>query len=142
MYWRLEVRTIRHGGNLWPLHAPETVVSDQCPVVRKSHAATCLTTDHRSLTTASLVRNHALHFGEIAIADQASVTQLAFPFRFFRGEDVAQFGMAPLHLSRRCQLEALGSAFVRFQFRHKNSKTAVSSQPSAVSFHSFLQDVR
>src|SRR5271169_6638597 len=22
-YWRLEARTIRHGGDLWPLHTPE-----------------------------------------------------------------------------------------------------------------------
>jgi hypothetical protein len=24
-YRRLEVRTIRHGGDLWPLHAPEAI---------------------------------------------------------------------------------------------------------------------
>jgi hypothetical protein len=35
MYWRLDVRTIRRGGDLWPLHAPESVVSEQWLVVRK-----------------------------------------------------------------------------------------------------------
>jgi hypothetical protein len=25
-YWRLEVRMIRRGGNLWPLHTPEAIV--------------------------------------------------------------------------------------------------------------------
>jgi hypothetical protein len=33
-YWRLEARTIRHGGDLWPLHTPEElcdwVIADWC----------------------------------------------------------------------------------------------------------------
>ena len=34
-------------------------------------------------------------------------------------QDVTQTGLVPLDLSRPSLLEALGSAFVCFQFRHK-----------------------
>jgi hypothetical protein len=43
MYWRLEVRMIRRGGDLWPLHSPESVV-EQWLVVRKPFDFP--TTDH------------------------------------------------------------------------------------------------
>jgi hypothetical protein len=40
--------------------------------------------------------------------------------------------MSALHFSGPGFLEALGCAFVRFQFRHKSSRSAVSFQPSAL----------
>jgi hypothetical protein len=73
----------------------------------------------------SLVRNHPQNLGEIPITDEAAMAQLPFPFRVFGRQNVAQFRMAPLHLPRPGLLEALGSALVRFQFRHK--------KPSAIS---------
>jgi len=77
-----------------------------------------------------LIRNHPLYFAEVAGAYQSAFAQLAFPFLVFRGQDVAQVGMSALHLSRRGFFEALGRAFVRFQFRHSSSE----SQLSAISY--------
>jgi hypothetical protein len=86
-----------------------------------------LTTDDQRLTTASLVRNHPQNFAEISIANQSSFPELPFRLRFLRRQNVTQFRMSPLHLSRRRLLEALGSAFVRFQFRHKNPQKQLSA---------------
>jgi hypothetical protein len=62
----------------------------------------------------SLVWNHAQNFGQIAIADEAAVTQLPFLFGVFRRQDVPQFRVSPLHFSCSRLLKALGGAFVRF----------------------------
>ena len=72
------------------------------------------------LITASLVRNHTQHFGEIPIAHQTALSEFPLGFRFLRRQDVAQLRVSALHLPGRRLLEALGSALVRFQFRHKN----------------------
>src|SRR5690349_22699671 len=88
----------------------------------------------------SLVRNHPQHFAEISIAHQAGLAHLPLGFGFLGRQDVTQFRMSPLHLSLRRLLEALRSALVCFQFRHKNpQETAVSFQPSAVSYSSYFQ---
>src|SRR5258706_12117616 len=73
-----------------------------------------------------LIRDHPLYFAEIAGAYQGAFAQLAFTFFVFRGQDVAQVRMSALHFPGPGFLEALGRAFVRFQFRHKSSKSAVS----------------
>ena len=78
--------------------------------------------DPRSLPLVprSLVRNHPQHFGEIAIAHQTALSEFPLGFRFLRRQDVAQLRVSALHLSCRRLLEALRSALVRFQLRHKN----------------------
>jgi hypothetical protein len=73
-----------------------------------------------NLKSISLVRNHPQDFWQIGIADHGCHVQFAFPLRVLRGQDVAQKSLAALYLPRRSLLEALGSAFVCFQFRHKS----------------------
>jgi len=68
-----------------------------------------------------LIGNHPLNFVEIAIADQRGCAQLAFAFLGFGRQHVTQAGMPALHFAVGRFLEALGCAFVRFQFRHKSS---------------------
>ncbi len=68
-----------------------------------------------------LIGNHPLDFAEIAIADQRGRAQFAFAFLGFGRQHVTQTGMSALHLAVGRFLEALGGAFVRFQFRHKSS---------------------
>ncbi len=80
-----------------------------------------------------MVGNHPLYFAEIAGTYQRAFAQLAFTFLVFRGQDVAQVRMSALHFPGRGFLEALRCAFVRFQFRHKSSKSAVSFRLSAIS---------
>jgi hypothetical protein len=67
-----------------------------------------------------LVRDHALHFFEIRVAYQHGVPQLFLTLLGLGGKDVAEKRFVPLDLSRPGFFEALGSAFVCFQFRHKN----------------------
>jgi hypothetical protein len=78
-----------------------------------------------------LVWNHALYFAQIAVADQRRRSQIPFSFLALRRQDVTQVRTSPLHLPGRRQFEALGSAFVGFQFRHKVLKSAVSIWQSA-----------
>jgi hypothetical protein len=53
---------------------------------------------------------------------------------------MAQARMSPLHFSGGGLLEALGSAFVRFQFRHNSSESAASRQlPAASSSYRLLR---
>jgi hypothetical protein len=68
-----------------------------------------------------LIGNHPLYFAEIAIADQRGRAQLAFAFFGFGRQHVTQAGMPAFHFAVGRFLEALGCAFVRFQFRHKSS---------------------
>src|ERR1039458_7751494 len=56
-----------------------------------------------------------------AVAHQGCFAQLAFAFLVLRRQDVAQVRMSALHLAGGGFLEALGRAFVRFQFRHSSS---------------------
>ena len=67
-----------------------------------------------------LIRNHALYFALIAVADQRRRSQIPFTFLALRRQNVPQVRSPPLHLSGPGYLEALGSALVRFQFRHKD----------------------
>jgi hypothetical protein len=83
------------------------------------------------------VRNHPLYFADVARAYQGAFPQLAFPFFIFGGQDVAQVRMSSLHFSRPGFFEALGCAFVRFQFRHKSS-VAISRQLSAFALNLYL----
>ena len=52
------------------------------------------------------------------MAHQRGCSQLALALLGLRREDVAEICFAPLHFSCPGFLEALGSAFVSFQFRH------------------------
>src|SRR5208282_4560344 len=81
-----------------------------------------------------LIRNHPLHFAEIAIAYQRGRSQVAFAFLGLGAQHVAQAGMSALHLAVGRLLEALGGAFVRFQFRHKSSQSAAGRQLPAASW--------
>jgi hypothetical protein len=62
----------------------------------------------------SLVRDHAQNFGEISVAYQATVAQLAFALGVLGSQDVTQVSVSPLHLPGGGFLEALGGAFVGF----------------------------
>ena len=73
----------------------------------------------RVKTTYSLVRNHAFDLRRIYVAHQDGLAQFTFTFVCLGSQDMAQMGMAALHLSAGCFLEALGSALVRFHLRHK-----------------------
>src|SRR5271157_1355105 len=84
----------------------------------------------------SLVRNHPQYLGQIPVAYQPTVAQLALALGVLRRQDVAQVRMPALHLPGCSFLEALGSAFVRFQFRHRVLKS--SRQLSAVSCQFFV----
>ena len=90
----------------------------------------------------SLVRNHTLHFEEIAIAHQSGFAQLLLPLLTLRRQNVTQARMPPLHLPRPGFLKALGRALVRFQFRHKSSKSADSISPSAFRIQNFVSLVK
>src|SRR5215472_12206332 len=68
----------------------------------------------------SIVRNHPFYFGGVGVANQYRLGQLVFALLPFRGQDVAQMRMPPLHLSGGGFLEALGGALVCFQFWHRN----------------------
>src|ERR1700678_3122222 len=78
-----------------------------------------------------LVRDHAQHFGQVSVTHQATVTQLTLALGALGSQDMTQVRTTPLHLPGCSFLEALGGAFVGFQFRHKSSKSADSFQPSA-----------
>src|SRR5271170_3342231 len=75
-----------------------------------------------------LIGDHPLYFAEVAIAYQRGCSQVPFAFLGFRTQHVAQAGMSALHLTVGRLLEALGGAFVRFQFRHKSSQSVASRQ--------------
>jgi hypothetical protein len=89
----------------------------------------------------SLIWNHPQHFSEIPIAHQRGLSELAFVFRFLRRQDVTQLCVATLHLPRRRLLEALGSALVRLQFRHKNPREQLTTL-AAVSFILMMSEER
>jgi len=61
-----------------------------------------------------LIRDHALDFADVAIAHQDRLAQFTFTFVCLGSQDMAQMGMAALHLSAGSFLEAFGGAFVRF----------------------------
>ncbi len=86
----------------------------------KNGPAKCVFTNTHSVRL-KLVRNHAFDFRRIGIAHQSAFAQLLLPPLAFRGQDVAQVGMSALHLSAGGLFEALGRAFMCFQFRHKSS---------------------
>src|SRR5882724_1860969 len=72
-----------------------------------------------ALKTYSLVRNHSFDLRRICVAHQDRLAQLSFTFVGLGSQDMAQMGMAALHLSAGSFLKALGGAFVRFHLRHK-----------------------
>jgi hypothetical protein len=75
-----------------------------------------------------LVRNHAPHFALVPVAHQRGRSQIPFAFLALRRQDVPQVRSPPLYLPRPGYLEALGSALVRFQFRHRSPQ----KQPSVL----------
>ena len=66
-----------------------------------------------------LIRDHPLHLVKIGITHQGGCSQLFLALLRFRSQDVAEIRLVPLDLPRPRLFEALGSAFVCFQFRHK-----------------------
>jgi len=85
------------------------IENQNCNAVRFS-----INNQQSSIINASLIRNHPQNFGEISIAHQTGLSELPLGLGFFRRQDVTQFRVSPLHLSRRRLLEALGSDLVRF----------------------------
>jgi|tagenome__1003787_1003787.scaffolds.fasta_scaffold20754012_3 hypothetical protein len=73
----------------------------------------------RSTPGRSLVRDHSFYFGGVGVTYQHRPTQVSLTFLVFRRQDVAQIRLGALHFSSRGLLEALGSAFVSFQFWHR-----------------------
>jgi hypothetical protein len=76
-----------------------------------------LVANHEPLTTA-LVRDHPFDFGKIAMAHQHRFSQMALALLGFRTENVTQIRLVALYFSSPSFLEALGGAFMCFQFRH------------------------
>src|SRR5438552_17818908 len=67
-------------------------------------------------TTYSLIRNHSFNLRRICVAHQDRLAQSTFTFVCLGSQDMAQVGMAALHLSAGSFLEALSGALVRFHF--------------------------
>src|SRR5215813_1443291 len=66
-----------------------------------------------------LVRDHPPDLGVIGVADQRPATQLTLTFGGFGGKDMAFKRAIALDFAGAGLLEALGGAFMCFQFRHK-----------------------
>src|SRR5579864_4947470 len=69
----------------------------------------------------SVVRNHAQDFGSIRIADQHRFRELVLALLSLGSEHVAKVRMMTQHLAGGGFLEALGGAFMSFEFWHMNS---------------------
>jgi hypothetical protein len=96
---------------------------------------------YQRYTKKKLVRDHSLNFWLIRVAYQGAAAELALALLVLRSQDVAQKRMSALHLPRPGFLEALGGAFMCFQFWHIDFQ--FSSQHSAVSTqHSALRSGR
>src|SRR5579864_1190616 len=85
-----------------------------------------------TINNESLIRDHPLDLRRIRIAHQDSLSQLLLTLVRLGGEHMAQMRVPAFHLPLGSFLEALGGAFVCFQFRHKFS-IALRSQRSALS---------
>ena len=66
------------------------------------------------------VRNHAQDFGSVGVADQHRFRELVFALLSLGCQYMAKVRVTPLHLSGCGLLEALGGAFMCFQFRHRS----------------------
>ena len=66
----------------------------------------------------SLVRDHPFYFEKIPIAYQYGLTQVTLASLGFRTEHVPQIRLMALYFASPSFLEALGSAFMCFEFRH------------------------
>lgn len=66
----------------------------------------------------TLVRNHSLYFGRVRVADQRRGSQMALAFLLLGRQDVTQKRLLPFYLPATGLLEALGGAFMCFQFWH------------------------
>ena len=71
---------------------------------------------------------------KISGADQRSGAQLAFALVRLGRQHMAQARMSPLHLAGGSFFEALGRAFVRFQFRHSSSESGADQFSTAPLF--------
>ena len=69
-----------------------------------------------------LVRDHPLYFGGVSIAYHGSAAELALPLGVFGSKNMALKGLAALNFAGGSFLEALGCAFMSFQFRHISIK--------------------
>src|SRR3981081_4143332 len=101
-----------------PLHTPAGLIAARVRTIRPHSFVRLSVTRRKNL----LIRDHALYFADVTITHQRRRSQIPFPFLTLGCQDVAKVRASALHLSGSSQFEALGSALVSLQFRHKSSK--------------------
>jgi hypothetical protein len=80
----------------------------------------------RAMAPVSHVRDHACRFLVITIANQSGFAQMFLALLRFGAQDMTQTGFMTLDFAGSRFFEALGSAFMCFQFRHKNQVSGLS----------------
>src|SRR5207248_11201640 len=89
------------------------------------HRRKALTTKDTKVHEGNLVRDHSLYFRCVCIADQHGAAKPALSLLIFGGQDVTQKSVRSFDLSTGGLLEALGGAFVCFQFWHDDFQLSI-----------------
>jgi hypothetical protein len=71
------------------------------------------------------VRDHSCRFFVISVTYESSLAQVFLALLGLGTQNVTQIRLVPFDLSRPGLLEALGSAFVCFQFWHNSSQLSI-----------------